>query len=551
MYASFYNDNAYLERLRRGVNENDVGMALLVHHSTPDTIEMANGVAKVSIFETNRHVSVSLVTQKGAVPVANPDNTALPEIISGSRLMQSSSLVPMRAYVMDWPADYNELRNLLASVGGAYAQLMAKQGSFLLDFEYKKVEPGWLEVKQVRELPSPRTNSVAARYLLNDPVVLIPHQGVETDLFATHRLKSRWTIHTRNARLDAATLALTLVTSVTIEHLNSNRIETISMPLTNLTGLAYSVRLSDGVWRATHSWRMPTLVGLADVQIVISFWAGSPSSQIDSPITAVRSFWLHAAYPQPVPSTRYWQWSSQTNESIYVGPTIDVRSVPTARRIEHTSTFLLDQKTITISTVGDHGIEGGDNPWLVGTLRTRVEGLTTEPIVLTNFFSQTTANFHVSSVHDYLFEPRLEPGIPQSTLSELDALDVQLLYFSSGGPGQRAPVLKVMSRDGTFRDVPPAEQGMFTITVTSSDGFGLPPGSVYTIKLQGGGIYVYDDGTSTFSGSYSFQRSGSTATLITDNIFSVLTFETLNTGSIHREFDGLPAATEDGTFVFE
>ena len=45
VFASFYNDNAYYERLRYGVNEHDVGMAILVHHSFPDDIELANGVA--------------------------------------------------------------------------------------------------------------------------------------------------------------------------------------------------------------------------------------------------------------------------------------------------------------------------------------------------------------------------------------------------------------------------------------------------------------------------------------------------------------------------
>src|SRR6185436_15721651 len=35
VYASFYNDNAFLERLRHGVKENEVGMGVLVHHSFP------------------------------------------------------------------------------------------------------------------------------------------------------------------------------------------------------------------------------------------------------------------------------------------------------------------------------------------------------------------------------------------------------------------------------------------------------------------------------------------------------------------------------------
>ena len=50
VYASFYNLNAYLERLRHGVNESEVGMALLVHHSYPDDITSftppINGITK-------------------------------------------------------------------------------------------------------------------------------------------------------------------------------------------------------------------------------------------------------------------------------------------------------------------------------------------------------------------------------------------------------------------------------------------------------------------------------------------------------------------------
>ena len=47
VFASFYNQNAFLERIRYSVNESEVGMALLAHHSFPDEIELANGVATI------------------------------------------------------------------------------------------------------------------------------------------------------------------------------------------------------------------------------------------------------------------------------------------------------------------------------------------------------------------------------------------------------------------------------------------------------------------------------------------------------------------------
>ncbi|MDA0814869.1 MAG: hypothetical protein O3C21_21020, partial [Verrucomicrobia bacterium] len=49
VFASFYNLNAYLERLRHGVNESEVGMAMLAHHSYPDDTELANGGATVAV----------------------------------------------------------------------------------------------------------------------------------------------------------------------------------------------------------------------------------------------------------------------------------------------------------------------------------------------------------------------------------------------------------------------------------------------------------------------------------------------------------------------
>src|SRR5690606_15087424 len=78
VYASFYNDNAFLERLRHGVNESDVGMAILVHYSSPDPTEMANGVATVSFTKQSEehYITADMVTQKGAVSVTNPDNSA-------------------------------------------------------------------------------------------------------------------------------------------------------------------------------------------------------------------------------------------------------------------------------------------------------------------------------------------------------------------------------------------------------------------------------------------------------------------------------------------
>src|SRR5688500_17272717 len=99
--------------------------------------------------------TVDLVSQTGAIPVANPINTAAPEIVYAEQpepeydmwvsLVQPSDLVMRGKYVMDWDSDYRALSGLLLSVRNAYQQMVGKEGEFVLDFEYKKIKPGWLE----------------------------------------------------------------------------------------------------------------------------------------------------------------------------------------------------------------------------------------------------------------------------------------------------------------------------------------------------------------------------------------------------------------------
>ncbi len=166
VFASFYNDNAYLERLRHDVDEAEVGMALLVHHSFPDEIEMANGVA--TMHRQQSHWDIELVTQKGAVSVSNPEDGSIPEEVSvyaepdgtvSMTLIRQSNLVILGETVMDWQQDYNDLTQLLIAAAEEFETVTGKT-EYGLDFEYKKVSPGGaaipaggIVVKQIRQIP--------------------------------------------------------------------------------------------------------------------------------------------------------------------------------------------------------------------------------------------------------------------------------------------------------------------------------------------------------------------------------------------------------------
>jgi hypothetical protein len=174
--ASFYNENAYLERMRHEVNEHNVGMAMLVHHSFPDDIELANGVATMERKSGQSSWDIKLVTQKGAVSVTNPvelnltpEETSVYADRSGGMaitLMHQSNLVILGETVMQWQNDYNDLVRLLVTAAERFEQVTGKT-DYILDFEYKKVGPdgaalpaGGIDVDQIRQIPRIDTASI-------------------------------------------------------------------------------------------------------------------------------------------------------------------------------------------------------------------------------------------------------------------------------------------------------------------------------------------------------------------------------------------------------
>jgi hypothetical protein len=88
-------------------------------------------------------------------------------------------------------------------------------------------------------------------------------------------------------------------------------------------------------------------------------------------------------------------------------------------------------------------------PTQVGNLSTRIEGLTTEPIVLSDYYSQTFEGEHIVRSERFVFEPRLEPNISSAILAELEALNIQLLVFTHRFG---IPRLRLIGRERELRE---------------------------------------------------------------------------------------------------
>lgn len=436
VYASFFNENAFLERLRRGVNEAEVGMAVLVHHSYPDEIEMANGVATLHWQRSFGSVSMdgTLVTQLGANSVTNPDGASRPEVVDfyrsfGSTFLaqrQSSGLVPLGGHVMRWETDYQELVRLLATVATAYAAQFPTLTSFTLDFEYKRLVPGTLEVKQVRRLPKPVSTPVTP-YLLPVTGSWCVEEGEFSDVFAKHRLKSAFDLTADPRRLTDANLATPIYSGDRFEMRVGNETMTLTGPMSGWPEFLHG-RTGD---ITRDSWTLGA--GIHRRRLTLE-------TQLLRSVTPPRAPWvipddfqltLNAQYAQSQPSLEWTGPTTTTHDAArlvpcpVIGPDAlpQFRSFPTGNGIVVETRFTWPAPP--------RGPTAGYTAPNIGFVETRISGLTATPLVLQNRASQTYAPGHHNFTEAFLFEPALDPGVSPAQLAELETAQIRQLIVDA------------------------------------------------------------------------------------------------------------------------
>ncbi|MGH8245270.1 MAG: PEP/pyruvate-binding domain-containing protein, partial [Gammaproteobacteria bacterium] len=461
VYASFYNDNAFLERLRHRVDESKVGMGVLVHHSFPDEEELANGVAalrfNLSAFGTN--VSGDLVTQFGATPVTNPDGSASPEVVDALRynafnslvFQQGSSLVPLGAYVMNWEGDYQGFMNLFTAVGYGFKQFYPAKNNFYLDFEYKKDVNLGLVVKQVREIPRPDATNQIAPFLIDEPAAHCVAQEEFGDVFANHRLKSLWTLRTASLRLAASNLTQTLYRDCELEYLSETNRQSLTGPTatwpnatSTFDGTAEHDSWTTGNGNARRLWQLET-------PLTLTVTGSRP------PIFTQQDFrrTVTVHYARPVPTLDFQDNpTTTTDETVLLVPCPQLHPGAILRQQIFTGTNAANGRLVTVDTTyywprPPRGVVAGYTAPLIQFVETRLTGLTTNALVLRGYYSQTYRPGHHNFSEEFIFEPRLEPGLSPSTLAELSAAIVQFLHVH--WHGEDRVTFTVFRLDGSIR----------------------------------------------------------------------------------------------------
>ncbi len=450
VFASFYNDNAFLERLRHGIDESSVGMALLVHHSFPDEIELANGVATLE-KGYSRSWQIELVTQAGAVSVANAEDGSIPEEVSAAyyssgqnpsiylTLVRPSNLVQLGATVLDWDQDYRQLCELLVTAAVEFNDVTA--GDFTtLDFEYKKVAPtGKLVVKQIRQVPTPDDSKTITPFVINEPSCFCLFQGEHGEVFGYHRLKSIWRLQSRSMWLAGANLDQGVLAHIDLEYLAGGRIRAVSGAPSALPFASHGWEDIGGNRLAvTDAWSMHHLANPRRIWLRLE---GLPSlvSPAESPIVTLKDFGTYgypsitvgAEYDRPVPAYDHRFWpdglGETTSDSARLWP------CPKPQQQDQLQRRVIEEKGVKVETSfywppPPAGPIAGYTAPLVRWAETTITGLISRPIVLHGWYSQTYQPGHHNFWEHFLFEPRLEPGIDPQILDELRNRRIRFIY---------------------------------------------------------------------------------------------------------------------------
>jgi len=439
VYASFYNENAFIQRRRFNINEDQVGMAVLVHHSFPDETEMANGVAVLTRSGPNTF-EIQLTTQLGATSITNPEDGSTPEQVevwafSGSMfptLVRSSDRVQLGATVMEWDTDYRALANLLITSSNRYTTETGLQGHSL-DFEFKKTTfGGALEIKQMRPLPRPVTTPSIVPYLVPEETEYCMFQGERGDVFANHRLKQRTTVQTRFARLTTPHTQTLFTTATQVLHDRCD-LPVIEGAFSSLPAFQWSTANS----QTTDRWSTPGLSNPRTTSLTVT---NIPAlvAPVSSPVLTIRdlggpgngtnTLQLDATYQTPVPSID-WLGNLQmvTSEVAFLCPCellkpviLTTRDIALPNNVRVVTSFYWGAPPV--------GIVAGYTAHLAAWEQTVITGLTGQPIVLTGEYSQTYRPGHHNFTESFIFEPRLDPSVPSSQLAELRDLGIAAMY---------------------------------------------------------------------------------------------------------------------------
>ena len=245
---------------------------------------------------------------------------------------------------------------------------------------------------------------------MKEPAEYVVLQGEFGDVFANHRLKSRWRLQTRNLWLTTENLDASLYDPTGwSDIMPTDGITTDTWQIANIAN-ARTYRLNTG--------NIPALV--------------SPKASAVLTLRDLGYLTLEVEYERPV---LQWNWEGPmmtTRDQVRLCPAFEASSEDLLqdRRFEGP-----DGVTVEVSFYWPpypKGPTAGYTAPLARWVETRIAGYTSEPIVLRSEYSQTYRPEHHNFAEHFLFEPQLEPDLSPAMLAELKAKDLRYIHVLNG-----------------------------------------------------------------------------------------------------------------------
>jgi hypothetical protein len=299
----------------------------------------------------------------------------------------------------------------------------------------------------VRHVPDGAGVDAEHPAIVNVPTTWKLFQGERGGVFGNHRLKSRWRVEFDSRWLDGDGLGTSFINALELEWLPQGVPVTASGPPSSFPGASFETFEENARTLVRETWQLPTAAGPTEFelrmpvpsiqfdrigeiifpedfrqesQLRVDYFATYPLAQLEfdyggvltSRITDVS--WLTAGEIDAPPRE-----GSQLVHRTVVEPSVEI-----------------DIKFYWPPQLFE--VVGGYTAPLEAWEETTITGLTTQPIVMRGYYSQTYRPEHHNFSEHFLFEPALEPGMPTATLSELQAQNIRYLYtYASGGPTEK------------------------------------------------------------------------------------------------------------------
>jgi hypothetical protein len=375
--------------------------------------------------------------------------------------------VPLGSYVMDWPSEYETLANLLFSVYQQYRGPGTNPNppeGLILDFEYKKVTPGRLLVKQVRPLPGPSSDNTLG-YVLNEPSTYWVYQSENSDALANHRLKCFFTLQTKNLRLSETNLQTCLYTQARFESRGGSALRTLEGNMSEWPGAWHTLTNDPSRgWVLRDGWTVGEGAGQWRLELTSVIPARPAGGPLFLPQADIRK-WLRVTYTTPVPAAPSGERrASTTSEEVQLVncPELASLKIPAGQAETFGLSNLVQFQVAFLDSTNSAGPPLGIDKNLWGTypaalspwMHTRISGLTAEPLELRGYWSQSARAGHKFRYAWYVFEPDLEPDLDARQREELKAANIQLIHVAREAWPGGAVEVSILGFDGQFRAYP-------------------------------------------------------------------------------------------------